>query len=174
MNAYEQLQTIREELEDREAGPETLRLVDRAIALAEREKDNPLSISQSMMLRHLLKMPEAANNHYIQMDLEALQGDIADRRARRDDDVPDATIDSEHQVEVRAGTQDGAVLKISGFGVPHVRSGRRGDQLCVVRVVVPTHLDARERKLYEDLGNREGRPAEVKRGFFDSLKDAFR
>ena len=57
MNAYEQLQTIREELEDREAGPETLRLVDRAIALAEREKDNPLSISQSMMLRHLLKMP---------------------------------------------------------------------------------------------------------------------
>ena len=83
MNAYEQLQTIREELEDREAGPETLRLVDRAITLAEREKDNPLSISQSMMLRHLLKMPEAANNHYIQMDLEALQGDIADRRARR-------------------------------------------------------------------------------------------
>ena len=84
------------------------------------------------------------------------------------------TIDGEHQVELRAGTQDGAVLKISGFGVPHVRSGRRGDQLCVVRIVVPTHVDARERKLYEDLGNREGRPAEVKRGFFDSLKDAFR
>ena len=84
MNAYEQLQTIREELEDREAGPETLRLVDRAITLAEREKDNPLSISQSMMLRHLLKMPEVANNHYVQMDLEALQGEIEDRRARRD------------------------------------------------------------------------------------------
>jgi len=97
VNAYEQLQTIREELEDREAGPETLRLVDRAITLAEPEKDNPLSISQSMMLRHLLKMPEAANNHYIQMDLEALQGDIADRRARRDDDIPDATIDTEHR-----------------------------------------------------------------------------
>jgi hypothetical protein len=97
VNAYEQLQTIREELEDREAGPETLRLVDRAIALAEREKDNPLSISQSMMLRHLLRMPEAANNHYIQMDLEALQGDIADRRAQRDDDIPDATSDTVHR-----------------------------------------------------------------------------
>ena len=97
MNAYEQLQTIREELEDREAGPETLRLVDRAIALAEREKDNPLSISQSMMLRHLLKMPEATNNPYIQMDLEALQGDIADRRAQRDQDIPDATIDTAHR-----------------------------------------------------------------------------
>ena len=97
MNAYEQLQTIREELEDREAGPETLRLVDRALALAEREKDNPLSISQSMMLRHLLKMPEVANNHYVQMDLEALQGEIEDRRARRDDDVADATIDTERR-----------------------------------------------------------------------------
>lgn len=96
MNAYEQLQTIREELEDREAGPETLRLLDRAIALAEREKDNPLSISQSMMLRHLLKMPEATNNPYIQMDLEALQGDIADRRTQRDD-IPDATTDTVHR-----------------------------------------------------------------------------
>ena len=41
-------------------------------------------------------------------------------------------------------------------------------------MVIPSHVDHRERKLYEDLGHRDGRPAEVKRGFFDSLKDAFR
>jgi hypothetical protein len=98
VNAYEQLQQIREELEEREAGPETLLMVDRAIALAEPEKDNPLSISQSMMLRHLLKMPAAMNNHYVEMDLLGLQGDIEDRRAaRRDDDVPDATVDGERR-----------------------------------------------------------------------------
>lgn len=97
MNAYEQLQRIREELEDREAGPDTIGLVDRAISLAEPEKDNPLSISQSMMLRHLLKMPAAINNHYVQMDLLGLQGDVEDRRGRRDDDMPDATVDTDRR-----------------------------------------------------------------------------
>ena len=29
-----------------------------------------------------------------------------------------------------------------GLGVPHVRTGRRGDLICVVRVVVPSHLSA--------------------------------
>ena len=97
MNAYEQLERIREELEEREAGPETMRLLDRAIALAEPEKDNALSISQSMMLRHLLRMPAAINNHYVQMDLLGLQGDIEDRRdamRREDDAAPDATTDT--------------------------------------------------------------------------------
>lgn len=84
------------------------------------------------------------------------------------------TIDGEHELELPAGTQPGRVLKISGIGVPHVRTGRRGDQLCVVHVVVPTHLSGAERKLYEQLGGRTGRPAEVRRGFFDHLRDAFR
>jgi molecular chaperone DnaJ len=87
------------------------------------------------------------------------------------------TVDGEHAVELPPGTQNGKVIKISGFGVPHVRTGRRGDQLCVVHVVVPSHLDARQRKLYEDLaslGGREGRPAEVRKGFFDHLRDALR
>ena len=84
------------------------------------------------------------------------------------------TIDGEHAVEVPAGVQDGRVIRISGMGVPHVRSGRRGDQICVVRVVVPTHLSAKERRLYEQLGGRDGRPVEVKKGFFDHLKEALR
>jgi molecular chaperone DnaJ len=87
------------------------------------------------------------------------------------------TVDGDHVLEVPAGTQTGKVLKISGFGVPHVRTGRRGDQLCVVHVVVPSHVSGRERALYEqlaELGGREGRPAEVRKGFFENLKDALR
>jgi molecular chaperone DnaJ len=87
------------------------------------------------------------------------------------------TVDGKHTVELPAGTQSGKVLKISGMGVPHVRTGRRGDQLCVVHVVVPARLDGKERKIYEDLaalGGREGRPAEVRKGFFDHLRDALR
>ncbi len=80
------------------------------------------------------------------------------------------TVDGQAEVEVPAGTQHGRTIKLAGHGVPHVRTGRRGDQLCVVRVVVPTHLSAAERKLYEQLGGRTGRPADVKRGFFENLR----
>jgi molecular chaperone DnaJ len=90
------------------------------------------------------------------------------------DTVTVPTIDGEYPLVVPPGTQPGTVLRIPGYGAPHVRSGRRGDQLCVVRVVVPTHLSPKERKLYEELGGRTGRPAEVRRGFFDHLKDALR
>jgi DnaJ-class molecular chaperone len=55
-----------------------------------------------------------------------------------------------------------------------VRSGRRGDQLCIVHVAVPTHLTGAERELYEGLGQRDGQPADVRKGFFDTLKGAFR
>ena len=84
------------------------------------------------------------------------------------------TVGGEHMVEIPAGTQPGKQIKLHGLGVPHVRSGRRGDQICVVRVVVPSHLNHHDREIYEQLGGREGRPAEVRRGFFDSLRDALR
>jgi molecular chaperone DnaJ len=83
------------------------------------------------------------------------------------------TVDGEATVEVPPGTQHGRVIKIQGRGVPHLRTGRRGDQVCVVRVVIPSHLSGAEKKLYEQLGERNGQPVEVKRGFFDHVKDWF-
>ncbi|MBV8444730.1 MAG: molecular chaperone DnaJ [Candidatus Dormibacteraeota bacterium] len=90
------------------------------------------------------------------------------------DTISVPTVDGEREVTVPAGTQPGKPLRLHGLGVPHVRSGRRGDQICLVRVVVPSHLNHEERELYEQLGGREGQPAEVKKGFFDSVRDAFR
>ena len=84
------------------------------------------------------------------------------------------TVSGEHVVELSPGTQPGKQIKLHGLGVPHVRSGRRGDQICIVRVVVPTHLSHQERGVYEQLGGRDGKPAEVKKGFFDSVREAFR
>jgi molecular chaperone DnaJ len=90
------------------------------------------------------------------------------------DTISVPTVEGDRQVELAAGTQPGKQIRMSGLGVPHIRSKRRGDQICIVRVVVPTHLSPEERSLYEQLGGREGKPAEVKKGFFDSLRDAFR
>jgi len=90
------------------------------------------------------------------------------------DTITVPTVSGEHAVELAPGTQPGKQIKLHGLGVPHVRSGRRGDQICVVRVVVPTHLSHQERGVYEQLGGREGKPAEVRKGFFDSVREAFR
>ena len=89
------------------------------------------------------------------------------------DTITVPTVSGEHQLELPAGTQHGKVLKIQGMGVPHPRTQRRGDQLCIVHVVVPAHVSAQERELYEQLGQREGKPAQVKKGFFENLRDAF-
>jgi hypothetical protein len=98
VNAYDQLQTIREDLERRGAKPETLALIDRFIAQAEAQRDSPLSISQPMILRRLLSQREVLNDESIHMDVLNLAGDLDDRRpARNEDDMPDVTVDTERR-----------------------------------------------------------------------------
>ncbi len=96
MNVYDQLHEIRDELERRGAKPETITVLDRIILQAEPERDNPLSISQPMMLRHLLRQRDVLNNEAVHMDILALAGDLDERRpARREDEMPDATVDQD-------------------------------------------------------------------------------
>jgi curved DNA-binding protein len=60
------------------------------------------------------------------------------------------TIDGRISLTVPAGTQSGQTLRVRGKGMP-VTSGRHGDLLVNVRIVVPKHLSARERHLFEEL-----------------------
>jgi hypothetical protein len=94
VNIYDQLHEIRDELERRGADPATLTVLDKLIGHAEPERDNPLTVSQSMMLRHLLRQRDVLNNHVVEMDLLALAGDLDEQRpVRREEDLPDATTD---------------------------------------------------------------------------------
>lgn len=98
MNAYDQLHSIRDTLEARGAGTDTLRVLDRALTMAEAQKDSPLNIPQGMVLKHLLRLPDVLNSHRIEQDILALAGDIEDRwRPPAEDDVPDATVESSHR-----------------------------------------------------------------------------
>ncbi len=54
-----------------------------------------------------------------------------------------------------AGTSGGQVLRLRGKGLPR-EGGAAGDQLVVVRIVVPARLSDRERQLFEELA-RESR-----------------
>lgn len=76
MNAYEQLTAIRAELENREARPKTLRILDGLISQAESERSNPMSVSQLMILRHILRSPAVLNDEEVYLDVLGLQGDL--------------------------------------------------------------------------------------------------
>jgi len=54
-------------------------------------------------------------------------------------------------LKVPAGVQSGRILRIKGRGVHVLGSRNRGDELVVVRVVTPSSLDARQKRLLEEL-----------------------
>jgi len=60
------------------------------------------------------------------------------------------TIDGRINLTIPAGTQSGQALRVRGKGMP-ITSGRYGDLLVNVRIVVPKHLSAKERYLFEEL-----------------------
>ncbi len=87
-------------------------------------------------------------------------------------DVP--TLEGTSKLTIPAGTQHGEVFRLRGKGVPILRSSRRGDQLVVVRVVVPEKLNDKQRKLLKELGESLGLESLGKdnRSLFEKLIDA--
>ncbi len=83
------------------------------------------------------------------------------------------TLDGEIEVKVSAGTQPGTVLKVTGRGVPVINSGKRGDLLLTVRVIIPNKLSKKEKELLEQLSKAGGETAEVHKSFWESIKDSF-
>jgi molecular chaperone DnaJ len=88
-------------------------------------------------------------------------------------DIP--TVDGEENLKIPAGTQTGQIFRLRGKGVPFLRQNGRGDQLIIVRVVVPTKLNENQRRLFQELGKTLGtEPLEQHRdeSFFSRLRDA--
>lgn len=77
-------------------------------------------------------------------------------------------------VEIPAGTQNAAPFRIYNKGFPLDRGGvRRGDQICIARVITPKKLSERQKELLRELATLSDEHLdEQPRGFFDRLKDA--
>jgi molecular chaperone DnaJ len=82
------------------------------------------------------------------------------------------TIDGPTTITIPAGTQYGATFRLHGQGIPHLRSGRRGDQIVFVRIVIPKNLTENQRKAIQELGGLTGKPQPIEKGFFDRFKQA--
>ncbi|MBX6748188.1 MAG: molecular chaperone DnaJ, partial [Micromonosporaceae bacterium] len=87
------------------------------------------------------------------------------------------TLDSEETVDVRPGTQPGAVVRIRGKGVPHLRGSGRGDLHVHLDVRTPTKLTSEEERVLREFARMRGEEvAEISRqkgGFFSAIRDAF-
>ena len=85
------------------------------------------------------------------------------------------TPEGDLELELPAGTQPGEVRVVRGRGMPSLQSGRRGDLRVHVEVGVPRKLDAEQRALLTEFGERLGEDAyRDDDGFFERLKSAFR
>ena len=90
------------------------------------------------------------------------------------------TLEGSADIDIKAGTQSGAITRIKGAGIPHINAGgRRGDQLVELKVVTPKKLDDRQTELLQQLAESFGleRVSDGSgsgSGIFDRFKDAFR
>lgn len=85
--------------------------------------------------------------------------------------IPAPTLDGQKDLDIPHGTQPGDQLRFAGLGAPNVRSGRKGDQVMVVKIAVPTKLDDRSRELLTELAEIEGQ--KIKDGETSSFKRFF-
>jgi molecular chaperone DnaJ len=68
-------------------------------------------------------------------------------------DVP--TLDGTASLTIPAGTQHGALFRISGQGLPNLRSTERGDLVVIVQLVVPRKLTEEQRRLLGEYAKTE-------------------
>jgi molecular chaperone DnaJ len=71
------------------------------------------------------------------------------------------TVDGMVRMRVPPGTQSGTDFKLSGHGVPHLRSEHRGAHIVTIVVDTPTKLSKQQRELLEQFN------ASTKRSFFN-------
>jgi molecular chaperone DnaJ len=84
------------------------------------------------------------------------------------------TVEGDEEIEIKAGTQPGAEVRLRGRGVPHLRrTGARGDLHVFVNVVVPTRLSKEQRSLLEQYAADAGEPvSDNGSGILDKVRDA--
>jgi molecular chaperone DnaJ len=86
------------------------------------------------------------------------------------------TVDGRARITIKAGTQPGTILRLSGKGLPVVNRYGMGDLLVYVNVWVPKKLDREEKKAMENLlasPNFKPNPDPSEKNFMDKLRRMF-
>ncbi|MCC6676568.1 MAG: molecular chaperone DnaJ [Phycisphaerales bacterium] len=82
------------------------------------------------------------------------------------------TIGGSAQLTVAKGTQYGATFRLSGKGLPNLRTGRPGDLIVVAKVEIPKKLSSKQEKLLRDFAETEDHSVlPESSGFWKKMKD---
>ena len=85
------------------------------------------------------------------------------------------TLDGAEEIVIPKGTETGAVVRLRGRGVPHVRGRGRGDLLIQLVVDVPDDLTGEQEELVRRLAELRGeKVAERSEGLLGRIRTAFR
>ncbi|HEX9654293.1 MAG TPA: molecular chaperone DnaJ [bacterium] len=88
------------------------------------------------------------------------------------EEVEVPTLNGKAQISIPPGTQPNKILRMRGKGIAKLHGNGRGDQLVRVRVWTPTKLNAKEKKLFEELAKSENiKPPRNDRSFFEKIKE---
>ncbi|MCL4418903.1 hypothetical protein M1146_02240 [Patescibacteria group bacterium] len=71
-------------------------------------------------------------------------------KAALGDTVDVDTIDGSVKLRIPPGTQPDSVIRLRQRGVPFVRGSGRGDHYVRVKIVVPKHLNSKQKELLEE------------------------
>ena len=88
-------------------------------------------------------------------------------------DIEGVMPDESVSVQVPAGTQPGATVRVAGKGMPRIGGGgARGDLVAHIDVTVPRKLNAEQRACLERFAELTGEKIEKRRNLGDRLRDA--
>jgi molecular chaperone DnaJ len=87
-------------------------------------------------------------------------------------DVP--TLEGRVKMTLPPGTQSGKVFRLRGKGIAVLGGAGKGDQLVEIVVEVPEHINAKQRRLIEELAKEFGEDVHPQRkSFLDKLRSLF-
>ncbi|MEC9372895.1 MAG: molecular chaperone DnaJ [Planctomycetota bacterium] len=82
------------------------------------------------------------------------------------------TLDGKTMLTIPRGTQHGDLAKISGEGLPSLRSGRRGDLVVVLKIEIPRKLTDRQKKILREFAETEDHSVlPESHGFLNRVRD---
>jgi molecular chaperone DnaJ len=85
------------------------------------------------------------------------------------------TLEESASLVIPKGTQHGQLFKITGAGLPNIRTGKRGDLGVVVQIEVPKKLSDKQESILRQLAEIEGEEGILphRDGFWSKVKDLF-
>ena len=82
------------------------------------------------------------------------------------------TLDGKAELTIPSGTQHGQLFRMSGLGLPDLRTGRSGDEIVQVLIEIPKKLNKDQERILRDFAKSEDRSVMPEsKGFFERLVD---